>query len=539
MKKLLSILIMMATFLTFALVGCSNDNPTNSASNDETASTSSSENSTSDSGNSSSSSVSNSSSVEVPTEPELLFNESQLCTTFLTGSEITFENLAVKKLNSDKTMTDLTVSDYTLSLDKVDKQVPGKYEVELSQGSLKKSFFINVVEKPEVKDNAVNVKMNASFNGVQGTKNAQGSFEYSDLKCAVEMLSQANFADSVKKVLTFEAGEYVSKINIPAIVKNVSFVGATTGDTTISFGAYSSMKNEFGVDYGTDKSATVTVYGDNFTATNIIFKNSFDFIGNLNNSKIPNKQALAFYINADKAIFEDCSFYGYQDTLEVVAGRHYFKNCLIQGCTDFIFGNNSATLFENCEISSINNGKKFKENSNSGYITATKGNNGENDVQVPNFGLVFLGCRLTTLNDAVTGCPKSSVSLGRPWRKNSTVAWINCEMGDHIGKIAGGKGGKPRYTNMEGGYDANNNKLNNLPKDARFFEYGNSGLGAINDLVYSSFYNYDTKNFEQYTDPDFKFLTATEFAAYTKANIFAKTNGGVTYADEWTEIITE
>lgn len=52
----------------------------------------------------------------------------------------------------------------------------------------------------------------------------------------------------------------------------------------------------------------------------------------------PRKQAVAAMISGDKASFYNCGFYGIQDTLWDVEGRHYFKNCFIQGAVDFIFG---------------------------------------------------------------------------------------------------------------------------------------------------------------------------------------------------------
>lgn len=51
------------------------------------------------------------------------------------------------------------------------------------------------------------------------------------------------------------------------------------------------------------------------------------------------RQAVAFRISGDKAYFSGCGFYGAQDTLCDDAGRHYFKECYIEGSIDFIFGN--------------------------------------------------------------------------------------------------------------------------------------------------------------------------------------------------------
>lgn len=51
------------------------------------------------------------------------------------------------------------------------------------------------------------------------------------------------------------------------------------------------------------------------------------------------RQAVALRISGDQAAFYGCGFYGAQDTLLDDKGRHYFKQCFIQGSIDFIFGN--------------------------------------------------------------------------------------------------------------------------------------------------------------------------------------------------------
>lgn len=54
------------------------------------------------------------------------------------------------------------------------------------------------------------------------------------------------------------------------------------------------------------------------------------------------KQAVAFRIDGDKAQFYRVAFYGAQDTLYDKKGKHYFKDCYIQGSIDFIFGDGQS-----------------------------------------------------------------------------------------------------------------------------------------------------------------------------------------------------
>jgi pectinesterase len=90
-------------------------------------------------------------------------------------------------------------------------------------------------------------------------------------------------------------------------------------------------------------------------------------------------------------------------------GRQYFKDCYIEGTTDFIFGSATA-FFENCKIHS-------KKNS---YVTAASTPEGTE------FGYVFKNCKLTAEDDV------TEVYLGRPWRIYAKTVFINCEMGKHI-----------------------------------------------------------------------------------------------------------
>jgi pectinesterase len=72
--------------------------------------------------------------------------------------------------------------------------------------------------------------------------------------------------------------------------------------------------------------------------------------GTQNTSPVPKpgatgKQAVALRVSADNAAFVGCKFLGAQDTLYDHSGRHYYKECYIEGSVDFIFGN-ALSLYE-------------------------------------------------------------------------------------------------------------------------------------------------------------------------------------------------
>jgi pectin methylesterase-like acyl-CoA thioesterase len=156
-----------------------------------------------------------------------------------------------------------------------------------------------------------------------------------------------------------------------------------------------------------------------FMARNLTFENSTP-----DSSQV---QALALRCDADRAIFDNARFLGYQDTLLVWnLTRQYVRNSFITGDIDFIFGNATA-VFDRCII----------ESTGQGYITAA-----DTRRQTAN-GLIFLDCQLVkgaSRHDGTTPS-NSSVFLGRPWlnvasEQKSSVIYIRARMGTHI-KAAG------------------------------------------------------------------------------------------------------
>jgi len=141
--------------------------------------------------------------------------------------------------------------------------------------------------------------------------------------------------------------------------------------------------------------------------------------------------------------FSNCRFLSYQDTLYTNTGTQYFKNCYIQGDTDFIFGDATA-VFENCTINSVSEGTA---------VTAPR------TPQTQTYGLVFIGGSLTA-SPTTSTVRAGHVYLGRPWGPYGAVAYLNVSMGAHI--------------NADGWTTMSSNTLANV----RFYEYKSTGAGA-------------------------------------------------------------
>lgn len=249
-----------------------------------------------------------------------------------------------------------------------------------------------------------------------------GTGDYRTLTEAIEAIRA--FMD-YKVTVHIRNGIYKEKLIVPSWLQNVEFVGEDIEKTVITYDDHARIDN-----MGTFRTYTLKVEGNDITFRNLTIENNAEPLG----------QAVALHTEGDRLMFINCRLLGNQDTVYTgTAGTClYFRNCYIEGTTDFIFGPSTA-LFEDCTLYS-------KRNS---YITAAST---PKDIKV---GYVFVGCKLC----AAPGVDK--VYLGRPWRPYAATFFIRCEMGGHI---------------CPDGWDNWRNAENE--KTARYGEYGNTGAGA-------------------------------------------------------------
>ncbi|KAH9662870.1 Pectinesterase [Citrus sinensis] len=128
-------------------------------------------------------------------------------------------------------------------------------------------------------------------------------------------------------VIFISAGTYREKVEIPTTMAYITMIGAGADNTVIEWDDTADRMGRSGRPLGTYASATFAVNSPYFIAKNITFKNKAP----LPPSGALGKQAVAFRISADTAAFTGCKFIGSQDTLYDHIGRHYFKNCYIEG----------------------------------------------------------------------------------------------------------------------------------------------------------------------------------------------------------------
>ena len=221
---------------------------------------------------------------------------------------------------------------------------------------------------------------------------ADGSTGYKTVQYAIDHAPAA--AAGQRLIIELRPGTYHERVMVPQDRPRVTLLGRDAATTVITYGMSAKAAG------GTFFSATVEVQGAEFEAENITFENSFG----------TGSQAVALSLHSDRAVLRNCRLIGWQDTLYTAWGRHYFRDCYIEGHVDFIFGNSTA-VFDRCVIHSRG----------PGYITAHSRTQASAAT-----GFVFSRCRLT---GADTG---GGVYLGRPWRPYARVVFLDCEMGAHI-----------------------------------------------------------------------------------------------------------
>ena len=236
---------------------------------------------------------------------------------------------------------------------------------------------------------------------------------------------------------------------------HISESNMTIDNQIFSDSHYAKEEMPDGTKRGTFRSYTVLVDGDNIRFKNCVFENTAGRGKDVG-------QAIALYLDGDGITLDSCLIRGHQDTLflaplperEIIPGGFigpkqfterkrrtvYFKNCIIEGGVDFIFGGATA-YFDNCEFVSVEEGYAFAPSTPA-------------DVEI---GFVATNCKFV----AREGIKRGSCFIARPWRNHAYVKIINCYLGEHINLAGFDDWGKAE-----------------AHATVRFFEEGSFGPGA-------------------------------------------------------------
>lgn len=255
-----------------------------------------------------------------------------------------------------------------------------------------------------------------------------GSGDFTTVQAALDAIPAGNdqpFTVFIRK------GVYREVVVVDARKNFVRLIGEDKNRTILTYDNHAGTRLPNGDTLNTWTCASTFVYGNDFRAENITFQNTAGFTAG---------QAVGLRIEGNRAALINCRIIGHQDILFLSGSgvKHYFRDCYIEGTTDFIFGAATA-VFRNCHLHS-------KKNS---HVTAASTNS------IIPYGFVFFDCRLTADSNV------NKVSLGRPWTPTASVTYIRCWMDKHI---------------IPGGWDNWRNPANE--STARYAEYESKGPGA-------------------------------------------------------------
>ena len=255
-----------------------------------------------------------------------------------------------------------------------------------------------------------------------------GSGTYQTVQAALDAVPEGN---DKPFIIYIKKGMYKEVVVVDARKNFITLIGEDKDKTILSFDNHAGTRLPNGDTLNTWTCASFFVYGNDFHAENLTFENTAGFTAG---------QAVGLRIEGNRVSLKNCRVIGNQDILFLSGSgvKHFFKDCYIEGTTDFIFGAATA-VFQTCHIHS-------KKNS---HVTAASTNN------IIPFGFVFFDCKLTSDSNI------NKVSLGRPWSPAASVTYINCWMDKHI---------------IPEGWNNWKNPANEAT--ARYAEYNSSGPGA-------------------------------------------------------------
>ncbi|KAL3532757.1 hypothetical protein ACH5RR_006278 [Cinchona calisaya] len=158
-----------------------------------------------------------------------------------------------------------------------------------------------------------------------------GTGKFSNINDAIAAAPESS---AKRFVIYIKKGVYREYVEISKKKWNIMLIGDGIDATIIS------GNRSFIDGWTTYRSATFAVKGQGFIARDITFENTAG----------PQKhQAVAFRSDSDLSVLHRCAVRGYQDTLYAHSMRQFYKECIITGTIDFIFGD-ATVVFQSCQI---------------------------------------------------------------------------------------------------------------------------------------------------------------------------------------------
>ncbi|XP_016437583.1 pectinesterase 4-like [Nicotiana tabacum] len=210
-----------------------------------------------------------------------------------------------------------------------------------------------------------------------------------------------------KYIVYVKAGVYNEQVLVDKKQPNVFIFGDGAGKTIIT-----SDKNVAILKFTTMNSATFGVNAPGFVAKGITFRNTAGPKG---------QQAVALRIQGDQSAVFDCNIEGYQDTLYYQSKRQFYRNCVISGTIDFIFGRGTAVIQDSTII-------LRKPGADQKWNTITADGR---EVESQPTGVALQNCKIVAEKELIDTKIVENF-LGRPWKALSTNVVMESEIGGFI-----------------------------------------------------------------------------------------------------------
>ncbi|KAI3833620.1 hypothetical protein MKX03_010664 [Papaver bracteatum] len=269
---------------------------------------------------------------------------------------------------------------------------------------------------PEISNNGTANATNYSNMTINVVVAADGSGNFTKIMDAV---AEAPDKSTNRFIIYIKRGIYDENVDIKKKKWNLMMIGDGMNATVIT------GNRSFIDGWTTFRTATFAVSGRGFIAKDLTIENTAGAVKH---------QAVALRSDSDLSVFYRCAIIGYQDTLYAHSLRQFYRECLITGTVDFIFGN-GAVVFQKCDILAR---KPLPDQKNS--ITA-QGRKDPN--QNTGFSIQFSNISADSDLAAAASVPSYNAStnittrptqtyLGRPWKLYSRTVIMKCYLGDLI-----------------------------------------------------------------------------------------------------------
>ncbi|CAN0897187.1 Putative pectinesterase/pectinesterase inhibitor 28 [Linum grandiflorum] len=233
-----------------------------------------------------------------------------------------------------------------------------------------------------------------------------GSGDYTTIGDALDHLLEKKKKTGVVVVIYIKSGTYKEQVQVKKKLDNLVMIGDGADKTLIT-----GSKN-FIDGVSTYHTCTVAVAADYFFAKNLRIENS---------AGAEKHQAVALRVSADFAVFYNCTFDGYQDTLYTHTKRQFYRSCKISGTIDYVFGD-AAVVFQNCVFLI----RKPMENQQC-IVTAQ----GRKQRHQPS-AIIIQNGTITAHPDMKDDWKKFKSYLGRPWKNFSRTVIMESFIDDLI-----------------------------------------------------------------------------------------------------------